>query len=104
MSASTKKDGPSAGVSITSAILSILLEKEILRDIAFTGEITLNGKIISVGGVKEKLISAINGNIKTIYIPDENRSEIILMPEDFLKNINIKYVKNYIDIYNDLFK
>lgn len=104
LSASTKKDGPSAGVSITSAILSILLEKQISRDIAFTGEITLNGKIISVGGVKEKLISAINGNIKTIYIPDENRSEIILMPEDFLKNINIKYVKNYIDIYNDLFK
>ena len=68
-----------------------------------TGEITLRGKVLPVGGVKEKVLSAISNNIKTIYVPTDNKEDVREIPNELLKGIKIKYINNYLEIYNDLF-
>lgn len=98
-----KKDGPSAGISIISAILSLMLNKKVSNTIAFSGEVTLKGNVIKVGGIKEKLITAYNNNIETIYIPSSNKEDLKEIHETF-KNLNIIFVDNYEDIFNDIFK
>ncbi len=103
LEASLKKDGPSSGVSVTSAILSLFLNKKIPSNVAFTGEISLTGNILKVGGLKEKVIAAINSNIKTIYLPLENENDIVEVPAKYLKDIKLRFVKNYSEIYNDIF-
>lgn len=100
---STKKDGPSAGISITTSLLSLILNKKVSNNLAFTGEISLNGDILKVGGIKEKIIGAYNNNINTIYIPHENEYDLEEIPEYIKENINIKLVKNYQEIYEELF-
>ncbi len=103
LEAATKKDGPSAGVSITTALLSLSLGKEVDSRTAFTGELTLSGKIMKVGGIKEKVIAAINNKINVLYLPFENSFDIVEVPEKYLSEIKIKFVKNYEEIYSDLF-
>ncbi|MBE6154207.1 MAG: endopeptidase La [Firmicutes bacterium] len=98
-----KKDGPSAGVAITTSILSLILNKNISNDIAFTGEISLNGEILKVGGIKEKIIGAYNNDIKTIYIPYTNELDLEEIPENIKEKINIILVKNYDEIFNEIF-
>ena len=99
----TKKEGPSCGVSITTAILSKVLNKTIPSDIAFTGEITLKGYILKIGGLKEKLIAAYNDGIKKVYIPLSNENDLKELPKVILDNLEIKLVNNYQTIYEDLF-
>ena len=99
----TKKEGPSCGLSITSAILSKLLDKKVSEKIAFTGEISLKGNILKVGGLKEKLIAAYNSGIKIVYIPEENSLELKDIPKQIIDNLEIRLVNNYEKIYNDLF-
>ena len=99
----TPKDGPSAGVALITALLSIIKKVPIDGTISMTGEITLRGKILPVGGIKEKIYTAINNNIKTIYISNDNKEEVKEIPLNILKQIKIKYINNYLDIYNDLF-
>ena len=99
-----KKDGPSAGVSITTALLSVALKKVIPSDIAFTGEISLDGAILKIGGLKEKIIGACNNKIKKIYIPKSNESDLKEIPSNILSQIEVKMVSTYEEIYNDLFK
>lgn len=99
----TKKDGPSAGVSITTSILSLLSNHHISSQIAFTGEISLNGDILKVGGIKEKIIGAYNNNIKTIYIPLSNEYDLEEIPPEIKSELEIKLVRNYFEIYNELF-
>lgn len=99
----TKKEGPSCGIAITTAIISKLLEKEVSSDIAFTGEITLKGNILKVGGLKEKLIAAYNSGIKKVYIPEANSIDLKDIPKQIIENIEIKLVNNYDVIYKDLF-
>ena len=103
LDASSKKDGPSAGLGITAAILSLLLDKVVPTDIAFTGEITLKGRILRIGSLREKIISAYNGGIKKIYIPMENVGELELIPKKILKSINIVPVNSFTEVYNDIF-
>lgn len=98
-----KKDGPSAGVAITTSILSLILNKKINSKIAMTGEITLNGDILKVGGIKEKIIGAYNNNIDTIYIPESNSLDLEDIPNEIKDKINIKLVNNYSEISKDLF-
>ena len=69
-----------------------------------TGEITLNGDILAVGGIKEKIIGAYNNDIKTIFIPYNNKLDLHTIPDNILENIDIKLVKNYQEIYDILFK
>lgn len=99
----TKKDGPSAGVAITTSILSLISNKKISNNIAFTGEISLNGDILKVGGIKEKIIGAYNNNIKTIYLPASNELDLEEIPTEIKENIDIKLVKNYNEIFEELF-
>ena len=100
---SSPKDGPSAGVSAVTVMLSLLKNKVIPRNIAMTGEMTLSGNILKIGGLKEKLIGAYNGKIKKVYIPKANESDLDDIPEVIKNKMEIKLVSDYIEVYNDLF-
>lgn len=99
----TKKEGPSCGVAITASILSKLMDKKISEKIAFTGEISLKGNILKVGGLKEKLIAAYNSGIKIVYIPEDNNLDLKDIPKQIIDNLEIRLVNNFESIYNDLF-
>ena len=101
---STPKDGPSAGVTIITSLLSTLTEKIVSNNISMTGEVTLRGDILPIGGLKEKLIAALINDIKRVYIPYDNLKDLEEVDRYILDNIEIIPVSNYIDIYNDLFK
>ncbi len=98
------KDGPSAGVTITSALISLLLNKKVSRDVAMTGEITLRGRVLGIGGLKEKVIGAHRANIKKIFIPLENEADLEEIPKEIKNDIEFIRVSNYSDIYNYIFK
>jgi ATP-dependent Lon protease len=104
LDSTSKKDGPSAGVAIALAIMSLYLDRPIGSDYAFTGELSLKGEILPVGGIKEKIIGAVNSGIKKIYIPESNLSDLELIPEKILSNVDIIGVKSYNQIYKDVFK
>ncbi len=97
------KDGPSAGVAITTAILSLLKNKVISDEITFTGEISLKGDILKVGGIKEKAIACNRNGIKTFYIPEDNSNDVIWLSDDLTKNIIFKTISNYKDLYKKIF-
>lgn len=101
---SIPKDGPSAGVTIVTAILSLLKNKIIPNNVSMTGEITLRGKILPVGGLKEKLIAATTNSIDTVYLPLESSKEFSLLPSEVRDNLNIILVEDYEDVYKSLFK
>ena len=103
LEAAVKKDGPSAGVAITTSILSLILNKSVSSNIAFTGEISLNGDILKVGGIKEKIIGAFNRDVTTIYIPYANELDLEEVPSEIKEKLDIHLVKNYGEIYEDLF-
>ena len=88
------KDGPSAGITLATSIASALTKRPVRADLAMTGEITLRGRILPIGGLKEKLLAAHRGNISTILIPSENEKDIKEIPKTVLKNINLKLVEN----------
>ena len=98
------KDGPSAGITIVTAILSLLKNRVIDNKISMTGEITLRGKILPVGGLKEKLISAVTNGITTVYLPLELSKELILLPSEVKDRLDIVLVEDYEDVYKRLFK
>lgn len=104
LSADTKKDGPSAGLASIVALLSVLEKKKIPSDIAFTGEISLNGNILKIGGLKEKLIGAYNNGIKTVYIPASNEMDLVYLPDVIKENMEINLTSNIDEIYTKLFK
>lgn len=97
------KDGPSAGITLVTAILSSFLNKKIDNKIGMTGEITLNGNILGIGGLREKSIAAYNSEIKKIFIPKENESDISEIPKEVLDSLEIVFVSNYSEIFNNLF-
>lgn len=99
----TPKDGPSAGVSITTSLLSLLLNKAVPKDIAMTGEIGLNGEVLEVGGIKEKLIGAYNNGIKTVFIPQANLKNLEEIPKTILNKLIIYGVCDYKEIYEMIF-
>lgn len=101
---SIPKDGPSAGVTIVTAIISLLKNKIIPNNVSMTGEITLRGKILPVGGLKEKLIAATTNGIDTVYLPLESSKEFSLLPSEVRDNLNIILVEDYEDVYKSLFK
>ncbi len=103
LTASLAKEGPSAGCAIVTSLLSILKNKIIDSSIAMTGEVSLNGEVLKIGGLKEKLIGAYNQNIKKVFIPYSNKNELESVPDKIKKNIEIVTVKNYLEIYKELF-
>lgn len=99
-----KKDGPSAGVSLTTALLSLLTETKIPSNIAMTGEMTLRGKVLPIGGVKEKVIGAHKEHIDKIYLPRANERDLEEIPDEVTSMIDFVFVDTYLDIYKDLFQ
>lgn len=89
----TPKDGPSAGIGICTALVSALTKIPVRPDIAMTGEITLRGEVLIVGGLKEKLLAALRGGIKTVIIPQENKKDLKELPKEVTEGLEIKPVK-----------
>lgn len=100
---SVAKDGPSAGIAITTSILSLILNKSIGEDVAMTGEITLRGDILRIGGLKEKILGAYNNKIKMIFIPAANINELEEIPEAVRCELDIIPVSNFVEIFQRLF-
>lgn len=97
------KDGPSAGVTFTTAIISALTQKPVYHNIGMTGEITLRGKVLPIGGLKEKSLAALRLGIKTIFIPKDNEKNLEEVADEVKKSIKFIPVKNYIEIYKEIF-
>ena len=89
----TPKDGPSAGVGMCTAIVSVLTNIPVRSDVAMTGEITLRGQVLANGGLKEKLLAAHRGGIKTVIIPEENERDLKEIPDNIKADLEIKPVK-----------
>ena len=99
-----QKDGPSAGVTITTALISLLKKEKVDNTLAMTGEITLRGRVLAIGGLKEKVIGAHRAGIKKIIIPKENEKDLEEIPDNVVKDIKFIFVDKYSDIYKLLFK
>ena len=104
LDASSKKDGPSAGLALSVALCSLKENKKVPSDVAFTGEISLNGSILKIGGLKEKLIAAYNKNIKVVYMPKSNSEDLENVPKLILDNMEVIPVSNFNEVYTKLFK
>ena len=97
------KDGPSAGVTVTTTLISLFTNKKVNRRIAMTGEITLRGRVLGIGGLKEKVIGAHRAGVRKIFIPLENEKDLDEIPEEVKKDITFIPVQNYSEIYEELF-
>ena len=97
------KDGPSAGLGIAVSIISNILNKKVPIDLAFTGEISLEGRILKIGGLKEKIISCYNQGIKKIFIPMENIGDLSEIPEEVLNEISIVPINDFTEVYGTIF-
>jgi ATP-dependent Lon protease len=93
------KDGPSAGITIATALISALTKVAVRRDVAMTGEITLRGKVLPVGGIKQKVLGARRGGIKTIILPAENEKDLHDIPRDVLDTLEFRFVKTVDDVF-----
>jgi len=85
----TPKDGPSAGLAMVTSIVSVLTGIPVRKDLAMTGEVTLRGNALPIGGLKEKLLAALRGGIKTVLIPAENEKDLRDLPESVLNGLEI---------------
>ena len=97
----TPKDGPSAGIAMVTALVSTLTKVPVRADIAMTGEITLRGKVTAIGGLKEKLLAALRGGIRTVMIPEENRKDLADIPAnvtDGLKIVPVRWIDEVLDL------
>jgi ATP-dependent Lon protease len=90
----TPKDGPSAGVAMVTAIVSVLTGIAVRRDVAMTGEITLRGRVLPIGGLKEKLLAALRAEIKTVLIPQDNKKDLAEIPDNVKRGLNIVPVES----------
>ncbi|MDY0132667.1 MAG: endopeptidase La [Desulforegulaceae bacterium] len=88
------KDGPSAGISMATALISAMIDKPVKNDVAMTGEITLRGRVLPIGGLKEKALGALRGGIKTIIFPDKNKKELSELPKNVKRKIKFVPVSN----------
>jgi ATP-dependent Lon protease len=88
------KDGPSAGTAICTALVSILTRRPVRRDIAMTGELTLRGRVLPIGGLKEKILAAHRGGIRKIVIPKENKKDLRDIPAEIAKQLEIVAVEH----------
>ena len=97
------KDGPSAGITITTALISLFTNKKVPKDISMTGEITLRGRILAIGGLKEKIIGAHRAGVKKIFLPQENEKDLDEVTEDIKKDIQFIFASNYHELYKKIF-
>jgi ATP-dependent Lon protease len=96
----TPKDGPSAGITIATSIASALTQRKVRKNTAMTGEITLRGKVLPVGGIKEKILAAKRAGITDIVMCKENEKDINEIPEIYLQGVTFHYVENVQDVWD----
>lgn len=94
----TPKDGPSAGIAMYTTLVSVFTKTPVRKDVAMTGEITLQGRVLPIGGLKEKLLAALRGGIKTVIIPKENEKDLAEIPDNVKKGMKIIPVDNVADV------
>lgn len=97
-SGAIKKDGPSAGIAMTTALVSIFLKKAVKKEICMTGEVTLRGKVLEIGGVKEKVLAAHRSGLKTVILPAENKKDMEDIPKEIKKDMKFIFVKTVEDV------
>ena len=97
-SGATPKDGPSAGIAMLTSMVSTFTQKKVKKGLAMTGEITLRGKVLPVGGIKEKILAAKRANIKEIVLCEENKSDIEEINPDYLKGLTFHYVNRMSEV------
>ena len=94
----TPKDGPSAGITMLTALTSAFTQRQVKQHLAMTGEITLRGKILPVGGIKEKILAAKRANIKEVILCKSNQKDILEIKADYIKDMTFHYVSNMMDV------
>ena len=94
----TPKDGPSAGIAMVTAIVSVLTQIPVRKDIAMTGEVTLRGNVLGIGGLKEKLLAALRGGITTVLITQENEKDLAEIPDNVKQGLTIIPVSHVRDV------
>jgi ATP-dependent Lon protease len=99
----TPKDGPSAGVTMTTALMSLMLNKRIKRHLAMTGELTLTGQVLPVGGIREKVIAARRSKIMEVILPEANRRDYEELPEHIRKGMTAHFAEKYADVFEVVF-
>ncbi|RJW36237.1 endopeptidase La [Clostridiales bacterium TF09-2AC] len=97
------KDGPSAGITMATAMLSAVTEKPVLAKVAMTGEITLRGRVLPIGGLKEKILAAKMAHITKVLVPDKNRPDMGELSKEITKGLEIVYVKSMVDVAREAF-
>ena len=97
-----QKEGPSAGVAITTVLISLLTKLRVSSKTSMTGEITLTGRVLPIGGLKEKVIGAYRARVNKIFIPRENEKDLKEIPDEIKDNIEFILVDNYLDIFNNI--
>ena len=90
----TPKDGPSAGVAIATCLASLFTGRPVRHDLAMTGEITLKGRVLEVGGIKEKLLAAHRGGIRQVLLPEANRQDVEKIPQDVRDELEIRFTQS----------
>ncbi|HMB30554.1 MAG TPA: S16 family serine protease, partial [Desulfohalobiaceae bacterium] len=98
-SGATPKEGPSAGITLVMALLSALVNKPLRNDVAMTGEITLRGRVLPVGGIKEKILAASAIGIKTVILPAQNYKDFQEVPSELRQNIELKTVEHIDEVW-----
>jgi len=96
----TPKDGPSAGITMLTALTSAFTQRKVKPHLAMTGEITLRGRVLPVGGIKEKILAAKRANIREIILSKSNRKDILEIKEDYIKDLQFHYVTNMLEVIN----
>ncbi len=94
----TPKDGPSAGITIAIAILSLLKEKAVPHEMAMTGELTLSGRVLPVGGIKEKILAARRAGVKTVILPKKNEENLSDIPDYIKREMNLVLVEHFQEV------
>ncbi|MBT8298091.1 MAG: endopeptidase La, partial [Maribacter sp.] len=94
----TPKDGPSAGITMLTSLVSLFTQKKVKKSLAMTGEITLRGKVLPVGGIKEKILAAKRAKIKEIILSEENKKDVLDIKEDYLKGLSFHYVSEMSEV------
>src|SRR5207248_5939274 len=95
------KDGPSAGITMATALVSVLSQRPVRKDVAMTGEITLRGNVLPVGGVKEKLLAARRAKVKTVILPETNRRDLEDLPQEVRDDLKFIFVDNVRQVFDE---
>jgi len=96
----TPKDGPSAGITLSTALMSVMTNRKVRNDVAMTGEVTLTGKVLAIGGLKEKSLAALRSGVKTLLIPSENAKDIEELPDEVKDNLTIVTVSDVEEVFD----